>query len=161
MVAYQYTTASEPSTPVMIALVRRASVPSRLCAVLPPTPPGSAGRMAGFTPRVRGEEPPTRWGVMPDGKAPVEERIRTLVRQRRSGEGYFEAARGLDTDRPQPAHYVSFIDVAEGRPTSGRYLITVDENDTRVVPVSPTTLPHELLTHIREPAPSDERSIGG
>jgi len=161
VVAHQYATASEPSTPIMITLIRRANVPSQLCTVLPPTPAGAAEAMLGFTPRVRGEEPPSRWGLTPDGQAPVEEQIRNLVRQRRSGEGHFAILRGLDTAHPHPPRYASFIDVAAGRPMSGRYLITVDDHDTRVVPVSPTTLPRELLAHVREPASSNERSLGG
>ncbi|WP_278261338.1 ESX secretion-associated protein EspG [Nocardia sp. AG03] len=161
VIVHQYTTATEPSTPVGITLTRRADVPSRLSALLPPTPSGAAGPMLGFTPRVRGEQPPARWGVTPDGRPPIEEQIRSLVLRRRSGEGHFAISRPLGGGRAFSNRYVSFIDVDAGRLSSGRYLITVDENDTRVVPVSPTTLSRELIALTRDPSMSDERSLGG
>ncbi|WP_446225651.1 hypothetical protein ACTWPB_11595 [Nocardia sp. IBHARD005] len=148
VVVHQYATTSEPSTPIVMTLTRRTEVPSRLCATLPPTPAGSAGPMLGYTPRVRGEEPPTRWGVEANGERPVEERIRSLVRQRRSGEGQFVIQRGMNTDRPHPPRYSSWIDVAAG-PARGRYLITVDDNETRVVPVSGSALARELIAQGR------------
>ncbi len=149
VVVHQYATAAEPSTPVEITLIRRAEVPGQVCATLPPMPPGAAGPMVGYTPRVRGDEQAIGWGDGLDGKPPVEERIRSLVRQLRTGEGQFVLHRGTNTDRPHPPRYSSWIDVVSRSTAHGRYLITVDDNETRVVPASGGGLARALLAEGR------------
>lgn len=150
VVAHQRTDAATESGPVTVTLTQREHVPSLVCAQLPVTDAGRAGRLIGHTPRVRGEQQPSTWGRMANGARPVEERIRTLtMTQPRSADGYFVIERGLDQPRPHEPVYTSWIDVESGRKTSGRYLIDVDHMDTTITPVTPTTLARELVRRCR------------
>ncbi|MEV0435637.1 hypothetical protein [Nocardia sp. NPDC050413] len=146
VVAHQRTDAATESGTISLTLTPRGQVPSLVCAQLPATEAGRAGRLIGYTPRVRAEQQPDIWGRTADGSVPVEERIRTLVMtQPRSAEGYFVIERGLDQPRPPEPIYTSWIDIEPGRKSSGRYLIDVDHMDTTLTPVTPTTLVQELV----------------
>lgn len=118
---------------ITLVLVPRETVPLHVAATMPPTPAGRARRMVGYTPRVRGEEQPSTWHLAADGRSPVEERIRALMRAPRRAEGQLVFKRGVRDARPK---YLSWIDVAEGRNAVGRYLVDADENDVTVTPVS-------------------------
>ncbi|MFD3506124.1 ESX secretion-associated protein EspG [Nocardia sp. NPDC058666] len=127
---------------IRLALVSRALVPAHLAAILPKADPGGAGPMLGYTPRVRGEEQQTHWTRDAQGRLPVDERIRKLMRLTRSAEGYFVIERDPGTHRP--TQYLSWIDIPPGQFAGGRYLIDVNDNDTTVTPADPTVLAREL-----------------
>ncbi|MFE9789238.1 ESX secretion-associated protein EspG [Nocardia salmonicida] len=118
---------------ITLVLASRDAVPVHVAATMPPTPAGRASRMVGYTPRVRGDEQPSTWHLAADGRSPVEERIRALMRAPRKAEGQLVFERGAGTTRPK---YLSWIDVSEGRNMGGRYLVDVDENDVTVTPTS-------------------------
>ncbi|MFE1592702.1 ESX secretion-associated protein EspG [Nocardia sp. NPDC058705] len=141
VVAAQHFTPNEGGGDVRLALVSRALVPAHLSAILPKAEPGGAGPMLGYTPRVRGEVSQTHWTRDAQGRLPVDERIRTLMRKRRSAEGYFVIERDPGT---RPIQYLSWIDIPPGQYASGRYLIEVDDNDTTITPASPTTVAREI-----------------
>ncbi|MFD3702825.1 ESX secretion-associated protein EspG [Nocardia sp. NPDC058658] len=141
VVAAQRFTPNEGGGDVRLALVSRALVPAHLAAILPKAEPGGAGPMLGYTPRVRGEESPTHWTRDAEGRLPVDERIRKLMRISRSAEGYFVIERDPGT---RPIRYLSWIDIPPGQFASGRYLIEVDDNDTTVTPADPAVLAREI-----------------
>ncbi|WP_188829179.1 hypothetical protein [Nocardia camponoti] len=145
---HQYATSAEPSTAIFVALVRRADVPSTVCAKLPPTQAGAAGSMVGYTQRVRGEGEQGIWGIGA-GENSAEDRIRRLLRQRRTGEGQFVLQRAANSERPHPPLFTSWIDIASGSAAAGRYLITVDSNDTTVVAATGDQLARELIERRR------------
>ncbi|MFD3706892.1 ESX secretion-associated protein EspG [Nocardia sp. NPDC058658] len=132
-VVFQRTDAAGTGGEITLVLTSRHTVPVHIAATMPPTPAGRASRMVGYTPRVRGEEQPSTWRLAADGRAPVEERIRSLMRAPRSAEGQLVIERGY---RHEPPRYLSWIDISEGRKASGRYLVDVDDNDVTVTPVS-------------------------
>ncbi|MFD4433943.1 ESX secretion-associated protein EspG [Nocardia sp. NPDC058497] len=142
VVAAQRITPTEGGGPVRLALVSRATVPAHLAAILPNTEPGGAGPIVGYTPRVRGQEPPTSWNRDAAGRLPAEERIRKLMRLRRSAEGYFVIERNPGNHRP--IQYLNWIDIPPGQFASGRYLIEVNDNDTTVIPASPDIVAREI-----------------
>ncbi|MFC9662090.1 ESX secretion-associated protein EspG [Nocardia sp. NPDC127606] len=146
VVVFQRCSTAEASGPIQISTVRPHAVPVHLAATLPPTEAGGAGRMLGYTPRVRGLEPPTNWNRGSDGRRPVDERIRTLMRKPRSAEGQLIIERGLRAEYPSPTQYLNWIDVVPGQFASGRYLIQVDQDDTFVVPTDLPSLAAELHT---------------
>lgn len=146
VVVHQHTDTTTESGPVTLELTQRDDVPRAVCAHLPAAERGRIGPLVGYTPRVRGEQPPSTWGRMPDGSVPIEERIRALVMaQPRSAEGYFVIERGLDLPRPPAPIYTSWFDIAPGHRDSGRYVIDVDHMDTTVTPVTPDALVRELI----------------
>ncbi|MFD4439308.1 ESX secretion-associated protein EspG [Nocardia sp. NPDC058519] len=108
-------------------------------ATLPPAPPGGAGAMHGYTPRVRGDENVTTWMQSNDGRLPEDERIRKLLRLRRYAEGQVAIESGLRGGRPLRPAYLSWIDIARGF-AAGRYMIEVTETDAIVIPASPDVL---------------------
>ncbi len=118
---------------ITLVLASREAVPVNVAATMPPTPAGRASRMVGYTPRVRGDEQPSTWHLAADGRSPVEERIRALMRAPRRAEGQLIFDRGARGRRPK---YLSWIDVSESRNAGGRYLVDVDENDVTVTPAS-------------------------
>ncbi|MFC6014029.1 ESX secretion-associated protein EspG [Nocardia lasii] len=142
VVAAQRICPTEGRGPIRLALLARAHVPAHLAAILPKAAPGGAGPMTAYTPRVRGEQPPTTWIRDAQGRLPAEERIRTLMHRRRSAEGYFVIERDPGTHRP--IQYLSWIDVPPGQFASGRYLVEVDDNDTTVIPADRTTIAREI-----------------
>ncbi len=142
VIAAQRFSPTEGDSPVRLALVSRASVPAHLAAILPNAKPGAAGPMIGYTPRVRGEEQASSWTRDAAGRLPAEERIRTLMRLRRSAEGYFVITR--DPGSHRPTQYLSWIDIPSGQFASGRYLIEVNDNDTTITPATPAILSREI-----------------
>lgn len=129
---------------IKLVVTRRGNLGKHIAATMPPTPAGSAGKMIGYTPRVRGEQPPTSWVASATGEHPVEERIRGLLRLPRTAEGHLRIERNLHAQRPHPPAYLSWIDIRPNHPASGRYLITVDNNDTYVLPASVDVIANEL-----------------
>ncbi|WP_369024007.1 ESX secretion-associated protein EspG [Nocardia cyriacigeorgica] len=117
---------------IQLVVTRRDSVPKQVAATMPPAQPGAAGDMVGYTPRVRGEEPPSSWGRSRNDELPVEERIRALLRAPRSAEGYLKVMTHLQANWPQPPIYLSWIDVRDDHPAGGRYLIDINHHDTKL-----------------------------
>lgn len=58
--------------------------------------------------------------------------------------GHLRIERFLHEPRPHPPSYLSWIDIRSEHPAAGRYLITVDDNDTFVVPASAAVIADEL-----------------
>ena len=127
-----------------LVVTRRPHLGKHLAQTLPTTPAGTVGAMTGYTPRVRGEEQPTAWRLGGEDDLPVEERIRGLLRLPRTAEGHLRIERRLHGPRPHPPTYLSWIDIRDDQAAHGRYLITVDNNDTTVTPASPQTIAHAL-----------------
>lgn len=126
-----------------LVVTSRTNLGRHLSAALPQTPAGAVGPLAGHTPRVRGEEPPRSWLRDNDGKRPVEERIRRLLRLRRTAEGYLRIEH-RPGGRSRAAQYLSWIDVHTDTPAPGRYVIDVHNDDTTVTPVSPDALAQQI-----------------
>jgi hypothetical protein len=116
---------------------------------MPPAPAGAAGQMTGYTPRVRGEEPPSSWLRDNNGQRAVEERIRLLLRAPRTAEGYLRFERGLHNQRPHPPEYLTWIDLRDGTPVAGRYVIDVVSDDTFVTPASADVIAREVARRAR------------
>ncbi|WP_191094473.1 ESX secretion-associated protein EspG [Nocardia colli] len=129
---------------IKLVVTRRSQLPRHIAATMPPASGGAAERMLGYTPRVRGDEPPSSWHRAPDGEHAVEERIRSLLRLRRNAEGHFRIERVGVGGRPRPPLYLSWIDVQTGQPEAGRYIISVTDNDTTVMPASADVVAREL-----------------
>ncbi|MFD3591453.1 hypothetical protein ACFWU5_01905 [Nocardia sp. NPDC058640] len=146
VVVFQRCADAESAGPIQISALRPHTVPVHLAATMPPADAGGAGAMTGYTPRVRGIGQPTSWNRGADGRLPVDERIRTLMRKPRSAEGQLIIERGLRTEYPSPAQYLNWIDVVPGQFASGRYLVQVDRDDTFVIPTDLRTLAAELHT---------------
>ncbi|WP_225728622.1 MULTISPECIES: ESX secretion-associated protein EspG [unclassified Nocardia] len=127
-----------------LVVTRPADLGTHIAATMPPAPAGTAGQMIGYTPRVRGQEPPSSWLRNVHGKHPVEERIRLLLRAPRTAEGHLRIERHLRNTRPHPPSYLSWIDIHNNHPAAGRYVIEVDENDTVVTPSSNETIAQKL-----------------
>lgn len=127
-----------------LVVTQRSNLGKHLVGTMPTAPAGAAGQMIGYTRRVRGQEPPSSYRHADNGQQPVEERIRTLLRAPRTAEGYLKIERDLHDRRRQPAVYVSWIDIRDGHPGAGRYLIDVNANDTTVTPASADTIANEL-----------------
>ncbi|MFI6219028.1 hypothetical protein ACIBEH_00600 [Nocardia salmonicida] len=128
-------------------------------ATLPPAAPGGAGAMHGYTPRVRGDEPVETWMRTNDGRLPVDERIRKLLRLTRSAEGQVIIETGMRGDRPMLPTYLSWIDVASGF-AAGRYLIEVTEMDAIVTPISADALVRMLREKARGQNADAGRPLG-
>lgn len=128
---------------IKLVVTRRGQLARHLAATMPPAAGGAAERMLGYTPRVRGEEPPSSWHRAPNGEHAVEERIRSLLRLRRNAEGHFRIERNGHTRLRQPS-YLSWIDIHPDLPAAGRYIIDVNDNDTLVTPGSPDVIAREL-----------------
>ncbi|MDO3645677.1 ESX secretion-associated protein EspG [Nocardia mangyaensis] len=128
---------------ITLVATSRAAVPTHIAATMPPAPAGRGQRMVGYTPRVRGEEQPSTWLRAADGRSPVEERIRALMRIPRSAEGQLVIDRGF---RGEPPKYLSWIDIADGRSASGRYVVDVNDNDVTVTPASLNAVVHTVST---------------
>lgn len=121
----------------------RASLARHVAAAMPPKHIGTSGRMVGYTPRVRGDEPPSTYFRDSTGRPPVEERIRAFLRAPRAAEGHFTiTAHVLRSLSPM---YLSWVDIREDRPAAGRYVIAVDDNETTVAPASRQDIERRLL----------------
>ncbi|WP_062989890.1 ESX secretion-associated protein EspG [Nocardia anaemiae] len=129
---------------IKLVVTRRQNLGRHIAATMPPAQVGAVGQMAGYTPRVRGQQPPSSWKNASTGDRPVEERIRTLLRLPRNVEGHLRIERFLHEPRPHPPEYLSWIDIRQDHPAAGRYLFTVDDNDTLVIPASAEIIANEL-----------------
>ncbi|KZM74959.1 ESX secretion-associated protein EspG [Nocardia terpenica] len=129
---------------IKLVVTRRRNLGTHLAATMPSARPGAAGQMIGYTPRVRGEQPPSSWRVDDGGREPIEERIRTLLRAPRTAEGHLCIERHLHSRNPSPPVYLNWIDIRDDHPAAGRYLIAVDDNDTIVTPAPEDTIAREL-----------------
>ncbi|MGQ4600537.1 ESX secretion-associated protein EspG [Nocardia sp. R6R-6] len=129
---------------IKLVVTRRQSLGQHVAAAMPAAPAGTAGRMIGYTPRVRGEEPPTSWRSSSDRDTPVEERIRALLRLPRTAEGHLRVERYLHDLRPHPPCYVSWLDIRDDQSAHGRYLISVENTETVVLPASSDVIASEL-----------------
>jgi len=127
-----------------LVVTHRERLGKHLAATLPPTPAGALPRLIGYTPRVRGEEPPSSWLLNNNNQRPIEERIRLLLRASRTAEGYLRIERNLSDDRPYPPEYMSWFDIRTGTPAAGRYLVDVTHTDTTITPASAETIASEL-----------------
>ncbi|KZM68163.1 ESX secretion-associated protein EspG [Nocardia terpenica] len=125
---------------IKLVVTHRQHLGRHLAATMPSATPGAAGQMIGYTPRVRGHQPPSSWRTGDDGRQPVEERIRLLLRAPRTAEGHLCIERYLHDRNPAPQVYLNWIDIRQGHSAAGRYLIAVDDNDTFVTPASEETI---------------------
>lgn len=133
---------AEAGGDVQVAATSRAGLSRYIAAAMPANTPGPAPKMVGYTPRVRGEEQPVTWFRDGTGRAPVEEQIRAFLRAPRAAEGCLKL-------EPHAGHrdtttYLSWVDIRDDRPAAGRYLITVDPNETVVEPISREGIEHRL-----------------
>ncbi|TLG09453.1 hypothetical protein FEK35_15110 [Nocardia cyriacigeorgica] len=148
VVLFQRSTTTLPTGDVRVVATSAERVPMHVAATLPPAAAGDAGRMVGFTPRVRGEQMPQQWNREPDGRLPVDERIRKLLRLPRGAEGQLVIETRVDEQPAAPGRYLSWIDVAPGRYGSGRYLVEVRNDDTIVLPADLPTLASTIAARI-------------
>ncbi|MFE3321277.1 hypothetical protein [Nocardia sp. NPDC059195] len=131
-----------------LLVTRRANLSRGIVTTMPSTSGGRVQRMIGFTPRVRGEEPPTSYFVQADGKDVVETRIRALLRAPRSAEGHLCIELDVRGRHKLPPQYLNWIDIRDGHRAAGRYLVDVD-NDTVVTPASDSYIATELIQRAR------------
>ncbi|MBF6332343.1 ESX secretion-associated protein EspG [Nocardia transvalensis] len=129
---------------IKLVVAQRRNLGRHLAATMPPAQPGAAGQMVGYTPRVRGEQPPASWRPDDEGRRPVEERIRLLLRAPRVAEGHLCIERYLHSRNPSPPVYLNWIDIRDNHSAGGRYLIAVDDNDTVVTPATEEVIAREL-----------------
>ncbi|MFD3506815.1 ESX secretion-associated protein EspG [Nocardia sp. NPDC058666] len=149
----------EHSGPIRLVLADPFAAAAHVVATMPSAEPGGAGSMLGYTPRVRGDEPPTSWGRTGDGRLPVDERIRKLARIPRSAEGQLIIERDLTSNRPWPPHYLSWIDIPSGQFASGRYLVEVRNHETIVTAASTARIAQELRRHAGLRSDNQRRSV--
>ncbi|AFU06236.1 hypothetical protein AW168_19845 [Nocardia brasiliensis] len=128
-----------------LVATRPQNLGKHIAATMHTATTGRAGPMAGYTPRVRGEQPPTTWFVSHDGDLPPEERIRALLRAPRTAEGHLCIEQRRHSRRPHPPVYLNWIDIADNHPAAGRYLIDVG-SDTTVIPASAEVVASELYS---------------
>ncbi|MBO0852165.1 MAG: ESX secretion-associated protein EspG [Nocardia sp.] len=133
---------------IKLVVTTRSNLGKHIAATMPNMTPGSAGKLVGYTPRVRGELPPKSWLRDAEGRRPVEERIRTLLHLSRTAQGYLRIDRHLHDERPYPLLFVSWIDVESPR-AHGRYLVDADDNDTIITPASEQVIAQELHRRAR------------
>lgn len=129
---------------IKLVVASRRTIGRHISATMPPAVPGQVGDLTGYTPRVRGEQPPSSWLRTHDGSAPVEDRIRSLLRAPRTAEGYLRIERNLHDHRPHTPTFVNWIDIRPQHPAEGRYLVTADDNETRVMAASAEVVAHQL-----------------
>ena len=134
---------------VQLLITTRHNLARHIAAAMPVNTAGPAEKMAGYTPRVRGEQQPTTWFHDSAGRAPVEERMRAFLRAPRAAEGHFT----IETHvvRRIPPEYLSWVDLREDRPAAGRYLVAVDENNTTIAPASKEVIERQLGNLARLP----------
>jgi hypothetical protein len=129
----------------------------RLVAALPPTAAGAAGTMTGYTPRVRGEEPPGSWLRDEAGQRPIEERMRTLLRAPRTAEGYLRIEAG-PRGRQRPPDHLTWFDVHPDARSAGRYLVDVSNSETTITAITPEEFAALI---VRRAEPSDPDAVPG
>lgn len=130
---------------IQVLATTRSMLARHVAAAMPPNTAGPAERMVGYTPRIRGDEPPATYFRDSAGRAPIEERIRAFLRAPRAAEGHFTIA--THVSQGAPLAHLSWVDIREDRPAAGRYLIAVDDNDTTVTPASREDI-ERYLTHL-------------
>ncbi|MFJ1459444.1 ESX secretion-associated protein EspG [Nocardia sp. N2S4-5] len=133
---------------IKLVVTSRHLLGKHVAATMPSVPAGALGRLAGYTPRVRGEEPPSSWLRNDVGQRPVEERIRLLLRVPRTAQGYLRVDRGLHARRPHPSAYISWIDVSGNTRAGGRYVIEVTDSDTIVTGASAEDIAREIQRRV-------------
>jgi hypothetical protein len=126
--------AGESGGDIQVLTTTRSMLARHVAAAMPPNTAGPAERMVGYTPRIRGDEPPATYFRDSAGRAPIEERIRAFLRAPRAAEGHFTVT--THVSHGAPPTYLSWVDIREDRPAAGRYLIAVDDNDTTVAPAA-------------------------
>lgn len=126
-----------------LVVTRRADLGKHVAATMPTTPPGSIDTMVAYTPRVRGQEPPSSWLRTESGQSQPEERIRRFLRLPRAAEGHFRIDLNPRAERPHPPSYLYWVDIHDGSRAAGRYLIDV-AYDTTVTPASREVIAAEL-----------------
>ncbi|WP_225731672.1 MULTISPECIES: ESX secretion-associated protein EspG [unclassified Nocardia] len=137
-------TTADFGSDIKLVVTQRHNLGKHIAATMPPAPAGTVETTIGYTPRVRGDEPPMSWTPSRSGEYPPEERIRALLRLPRNAEGHLRIERSLHARHHYPPTYSSWIDIRDGLPAAGRYLITVDNNECVVIPASAATIAHEL-----------------
>ncbi|MEV0365101.1 ESX secretion-associated protein EspG [Nocardia fusca] len=140
---------------IQMLITTRSMLARHVAAAMPPNTAGPAERMVGYTPRIRGDEPPSTYFRDSAGRAPIEERIRAFLRAPRAAEGHFTMATHASLGAPPT--YLSWVDIREDRPAAGRYLIAVDDNDTTVAPASREDI-ERYLTQLTGPDPVSRRA---
>ncbi|MGV9611359.1 ESX secretion-associated protein EspG [Nocardia xishanensis] len=143
----KFGTTADFGSDITLVVTQRHHLAKHIAATLPRTRAGAAGTMIGYTPRVRGEQPPTSWKPAANGERAVEERIRSLLRLPRNAEGHLLIQHHPQRGRPHPPTYRSWIDIHDRHPAAGRYLIAVDDNETVVTPASADVVARELHRH--------------
>lgn len=128
---------------IQILTTTRATLARHVAAAMPTNTAGPAERMVGYTPRVRGDEPPTTYFRDSAGRPPTEERIRAFLRAPRAAEGHFAITTHVLPG--MPTTYLSWVDIREDRPAAGRYLINVDSTEAAVVPASRQDIERHLI----------------
>lgn len=129
---------------VTMVVTQRRVLGKHIAATMPEVAPGKLGRLAGYTPRVCGDEPPSTFLLDAKGQPPVEERMRWLLRAPRTTEGFLRIDRYLRDRRPPRPAYLSWIDVGQPAGAAGRYLVDFVDTDTVLVPASEQTIAAEL-----------------
>ncbi|TLF60640.1 ESX secretion-associated protein EspG [Nocardia cyriacigeorgica] len=127
-----------------LVVTQRANLARQVAATMPPADPGARDRMIGYTPRVRGHEGAASWSDDRDGRAPVDSRIRALLRAPRRAEGTVCIERYLHDRNPAPRKYLYWIDIRDDHAAKGRYLIDVDDHDTVVLPATAAVVANEI-----------------
>ncbi|WP_063054748.1 ESX secretion-associated protein EspG [Nocardia salmonicida] len=126
-----------------LVVTHRTNLSRGIVATMPAAVAGKLPRMIGYTPRVRGDEPPTTYFVQSDGRGVVETRIRSLLRAPRAAEGHICIELDVRRGQRYPPHFMNWLDIRVGHRAAGRYLIDVG-NDTVVDPASVTHIADEL-----------------
>lgn len=147
VIVFQHPATADFGGDVKMVVMHRRQLGQHLAATLPPAPAGTAGRMQGCTPRVRGQEPITSWRTDASGQRPVDERIRRLLWTPRAAEGYLCFDREPYSTRPHRSLYTNWIDVRPDAPGAGRYLLDVTDTETVVTPASAETLATAFARH--------------
>ncbi|MBB5914767.1 hypothetical protein BJY24_003634 [Nocardia transvalensis] len=120
---------------VVIEVGSPAIVYKVFAAVLGNVPAGSRPAMVESLDRIR-----TSLESWTGTKESVTDRMRRLLHAPRSGSGHIEVLCGLQSPRPYPPQYLSWIDV-EG---DGRYIYREQHNDFHIEPCSQQTIHREI-----------------
>ncbi|MEV6278580.1 ESX secretion-associated protein EspG [Nocardia sp. NPDC051832] len=144
----KFGTAPEFGGNLRLVATARQHLGTHIAATMPKAAAGAVLEMVGYTPRIRGEEPPTTWMVSNNGPRPAEDRIRALLRAPRSADGHLCIERHPHSERPYPREYLYWLDILPGTKAEGRYLIDVAHHTT-VTPASAQDVAHALTRHIQ------------
>lgn len=125
---------------LQLVVTRRGQLGKHIAATMPEVAPGKLGRLAGYAPRVCGDEQFASWVLDAKGQLPVEEQIRRLLRAPRATEGFLRVEQYLRDRRPPGPTYLSWIDVSAPAVAAGRYLVDFIDTDTVFTPASAETI---------------------